>query len=315
MIVDLPQAELLAAVRDPQASIWIDMISPTPMEVDLVFKEAFDLHPLSIEDTISDLHTPKLDDYRSYLFMVFHVIGLGDERMDLHTRELDVYLGRNFLITIHDEKMPTIGSMWNEAYHSEHGLKTGPVLLLYELLDKQIDGYIPLIDRFESRLEDLGDVIFLQNNSLTDDEILNDILTAKSSALRMRRILRPQRDIIYRLSRESFGVIPAESRIYFQDVHDHLARLTDVADSMRDLASSTIETHLALVNNRMNEVMKVLTIISTIFIPLGFLAGVYGMNFAAMPELRAPMGYPILWFVFILIATSMLWFFRRRGWL
>ncbi|MEM7127094.1 MAG: magnesium/cobalt transporter CorA [Chloroflexota bacterium] len=315
VIVDLPAEELLVAAQDRQGALWIDMISPTPDEVELVFRQAYNLHPLSIEDTINDVHTPKLDDYRSYLYMVYHVIGLGDERMDIHTRELDVFLGANFLITSHVEKMPVIGSLWNEEYHTDQGLSNGPVLLLYHLLDGQIDGFIPIIDRLEERLEDLGDLIFLQTNKISDDELLNDILTAKSSALRVRRVLRPQRDMVKRLATESFAVIPPEARIYFQDIHDHLSRLTDVAESVRDLASTTMETHLALVNNRMNEVMKVLTIISTIFIPLGFLAGVYGMNFSFMPELQSPMGYPLLWVFFLLIASTMIWFFRRRRWI
>lgn len=315
VVVDLPEDEILSASKDRQARLWIDMISPSAEEVALVFEQAYDLHPLSIEDTITDIHTPKLDNYNNYLFMVFHAVGMGDERMDLHTRELDVFLGQNFLITIHTEKMPAIGSLWNEEHHAENGLGDGPVYLLYELLDRQIDTYIPLIDRFEQRLEDLGDVIFRQQNTQSDDEILNDILTAKSSALRLRRILRPQRDIMRRLAWENFRVVPAEARIYYQDVYDHLERLSDVAESMRDLASSTIETHLALVNNRMNEIMKVLTIISTIFIPLGFVSGVYGMNFDYMPELGSRIAYPLVWIAFFSIAGGMLFFFRQRRWI
>ncbi len=314
-MVDLPADEILSASKDRQARLWIDIISPTPEEVTLVFEQAYDLHPLSIEDTINDIHTPKLDNYGSYLFMVFHAVGLGDERMDLHTRELDVFLGQNFLITIHTEQMPEIGAMWNGAHHVEHGLADGTVYLLYELLDRQIDNYIPMIDRFEERLEALGDIIFRQQTKHSDDQILNDILTSKSSALRLRRILVPQRDIMRRLAWEDFAVVPAEARIYYRDVYDHLERLSDLVESMRDLASSTIETHLALVNNRMNEVMKVLTIISTIFIPLGFVSGVYGMNFDYMPELSARIAYPLVWIAFLSIAGGMLFFFRRRRWI
>lgn len=316
VVVDLPRDEILPASQDEQVYIWIDMISPTEDEWELVFQQAFQFHPLSIEDTISDIHSPKLDDYGDYLYLVFHAVGLGDERMDIQTRELDVFLGHKFLITIHTANMPVIGSLWNQGHHEIHGLSNGPVRLLYEILDRQVDAYIPLIDRFEVRLEELGDTIFEPDKAMhSDSQILNDILTAKSSALRLRRILRPQRDLIAQLAWQEFAVIPEESRRYFQDIQDHMVRLSDLAESMRDLASSTIETHLALVNNRMNEVMKVLTIISTIFIPLGFFTGVYGMNFANMPELQARWGYPLLWGLFITIALGMLWFFRRRRWL
>lgn len=313
---DLPQAEILPATQDDDAYLWIDMISPTEDEWALVFQQAYHFHPLSIEDTISDIHSPKLDDYGDYLYLVFHAVGLGDERMDIQTRELDVFLGHTFLITIHTANMPVIGSLWNQGHNQTEGLSNGPVRLLYEILDRQVDAYIPLIDRFEERLEELGDAIFEPEKTMRgDSQILNDILTAKSSALRLRRILRPQRDLIAQLAWQEFAVIPEESRIYFQDIQDHMVRLSDLAESMRDLASSTIETHLALVNNRMNEVMKVLTIISTIFIPLGFFTGVYGMNFAHMPELQTRWGYPLLWGVFIVIVSGMLWFFRRRRWL
>ncbi|NJN81002.1 MAG: magnesium/cobalt transporter CorA [Caldilineaceae bacterium] len=309
----MPSDQLLAAVKDRQCSLWIDMLDPTEAEYDLVLKQAFGFHPLAIEDATQDLHSPKLDDYGAYLFIVSHTFGIGDERMDIHTSELDVFLGANFLITLHAQPRPTIEKMWDESCHRQHGLARGPAYLLYELLDRQIDGYIPLLDRFEARLEELGDVIFRRPND--KDVVLNDLLTAKSSALRLRRILIPQRDLLGRLSANDYTAIPAEVRIYYRDVYDHLLRLSDLAESMRDLASSTIETHLAIINNRMNEIMKVLTIISTTFIPLSFLASVYGMNFEFMPELHQPWAYPLVWALFLAIVAGMLWMFRRRHWI
>ncbi|MEZ4659388.1 MAG: magnesium/cobalt transporter CorA [Caldilineaceae bacterium] len=313
-LMDLPGDQLLAAVQDKQARLWIDMQKPTEAEAKLVLEEAFHFHPLSIEDTLNDVHTPKMDDYGRYRYLVLHAIGMGDERMDIHTKELDVFVGANFLITVHEQPMSVIDAFWNEEHHQSKGLARGPVYLLYELMDRQIDAYIPLIDRFEERLEELGDLIFL-NGQTNDKTLLNDILTAKSSALRMRRILRPQSAIMEKLAWNEFSVIPHEARIYFQDVYDHLFRLSELADSMRDLAGSTIETHLTLVNNRMNEIMKVLTMISTIFIPLGFIASVYGMNFHYMPELERVWTYPLVWILFLLIAGGMIWMFRRRGWI
>lgn len=314
IVLGLPDEQLLAAANDNQARLWIDMIAPSPEEAQIVFEQAFNFHPLAIEDTLNDVHVPKLDNYDRYLFLVFHALSMGDERMDIHTTELDVFLGHNFLITTHTQQMEVIDEFWQEEYHQEQGLAASPVILLYELLDRQIEQYIPIIDRFELRLEDLGDVIF-QRKHPKDDKILNDILTAKSSALRMRRILRPQREIVRQLGWEEFAVIPPEVHIYFRDVYDHLARLTDLAESMRDLASSTIETHLALVNHRMNDVMKVLIVLSTIFIPLGVITGVYGMNFTFMPKLNLAWTYPLLWFFFLTIAGGMLYFFRRLNWL
>jgi magnesium transporter len=198
--------------------------------------------------------------------------------------------------------------------HEKHGLARGPSYLLYQLIDLQLDASVELFSQFEERLDVLGDQIF-ENAGADSSRILNDLLTAKSSALRLRRVLVPQREVLDRLVRQDYAVFPAEHRIYYRDVYDHLVRLADLADSMRDLATSTIETHLALVNNRMNEVMKVLTVFAAIFIPLTFLAGVYGMNFDFMPELHSVWGYPMIWGIFIIIAGGMLWFFRRRQWL
>ncbi|GIV80009.1 MAG: magnesium transport protein CorA [Litorilinea sp.] len=314
IVTELPTEQLQSAVRDPQARLWIDMQAPSAEEYALVLEQLYRFHPLAIEDVVSDVHVPKVDDYGSYLYLVVHTLGLGQERMAIETHEVDIFLGNSYLITIHDEPMPVIDKLWRTDYHQERGLARGPAILLYDLLDRQVDSYVPLLEEFEIQVEALGDAIFRQERD-QDEVLLNDILTAKTSALRLRRILIPQRELMQRLARSDYEVIPADARIYFRDVYDHMVRLADLTDSMRDLVSSTIETHLALANNRMSEVMKVLTIISTIFIPLSFLAGVYGMNFEHMPELHWRWAYPAIWLVFLSVGAGMLLFFRRRQWL
>lgn len=316
IVTDLSQDQLAQAIRDSQARIWIDLMAPTEEESQMVLKQIYHFHPLAIDDAINDLHVPKVDDYGTYLYLVFHTVNLGEERMDVHTDEVDVFLGANYLITIHDLPRSSIDKLWEESNHQRNGLARGPAYLLYELIDRQIDTYTPLIDRFEEQLELVGDQIFHSKQKRNEEEqLLNDALTAKSSALRLSRILTPQRELLYKLSHNDYSVIPAEMRIYFQDAYDHLARLSELALSMRDLSGSTIETHLALVNNRINETMKVLTMISTIFIPLSFIAGIYGMNFTFMPEIDEPWAYPLVWLSFLLVGGGMVYFFRRRGWL
>jgi len=316
IVTDFPLEQLNDAMRDNQARLWIDLAAPTMEESQRILKDLYKFHPLAIEDAVKESHIPKVDDYGNYLYLVFHTVGLGDERMDIHTYEIDVFLGSNYLITMHETPRESIEKLWNEHSHQKGGLSHGPAYLLYELIDRQIDNYTPLLDRFEAQLESLGDAIFLKNvASKIEESRLNDILTAKSSALRLGRILIPQRELLYRLSHNNYNSVPSDIRIYFQDAYDHLARFSDLANSMRDLASSTLDTHLALVNHRINETMKVLTMIATIFIPLSFLAGVYGMNFRFMPELQSPWSYPLLWLLFIVIALSMVQYFRRKGWL
>lgn len=314
VVENCPLDQLPAVLKDPQSSVWVDLSEPTQSEYMQVLDEVFHFHPLAVEDAIRDVHVPKVDDYGSYLYLVFYTFSLGDEYMDIEPREIDIFLGANYLITGHYHPSRTIDEMWNATYHRDRGLSRGAALLLYELLDRQLDNYGPLLDQFEDRVEELGDIIF--TSSVRDDNrILNDILTAKTSALRLHRIMAPQRELLNRLGRGDSSVVPHEARIYFRDVYDHLLRLSDLVDSMRDLINSTTTTYLSITNNRLNEIMKVLTVISTIFIPLSFIAAVYGMNFNFMPELGMRWSYPLVWILFLVIAGGMLFYFRRRRWL
>lgn len=314
LVDDLPITQVPSALKDSQARIWIDLEGATEEDQKMVLNDLFHFHPLAVEDVINEIHVPKLDDYGGYLYLVIHSLTVGEEAMDIHTKEIDIFVGQNYLVTIHELPSNTINKMSHKEYHQERGLARGISLLLYELLDRQIDGYMTLLDHFESRIEELGDLVF-QTKPSTENALLNEILTAKSSALRVRRILVPQREVIEHLAHDELSAIPHESRIYFQDLYDHITRFADLAESMRDLVQSTMTTHLTISSNRLNEIMKVLTIISTIFMPLSFVAGIYGMNFTYMPELDWRWGYPLVWLVFILIAGAMILFFRRRHWL
>jgi magnesium transporter len=310
---DVPVDKVLELLQSEGSTVWIDMQMPSPDEYQLVLEHTFHFHPLAIEDAMNDIHLPKIDDYGTYLYLVFHTVGVGKEPMAIETEEVDVFLNLNYLVTIHDQPRRSIDRSWDVDHHATAGLARGPAMLLYELLDSQIDSYIPVIDAFEDQLERLGDDIFKSNEN--ERVLLNRLLTAKSSSLRLQRILTPQRELLGRLATNEYRAIPPPVRIYYRDVYDHLARLTNLAESTRDLAGSTIETHLALVNNRLNEVMKILTIMSSIFIPLSFIAGIYGMNFEFMPELSWRWGYPLVWLVFLTVGFGMLSFFRRRKWI
>jgi len=315
LIDDLPLQQMPAALKDAQARVWIDLQGATPDEYQLVLEQTFRFHPLAVEDAINEVHVPKVDDYGSYLYVVVHTFRLGDERMDIDTREIDIFLGANYLVTSHEQPSEAIDRLWEKEYHQERGLARGAAMLLYELLDRQLDRYIPLLDQFEARVEELGDVIFTGDKRIDERAALNDILTAKSSALRLRRILLPQREVFARLARDHYEAIPGDARRYFQDLYDHITRLADLAESMRDLVNGTMTTLLTLSSNRLNEVMKVLTIISTIFMPLSFIAGVYGMNFRFMPELGWAWAYPVVWLIFITLVALMLRAFRQRRWI
>jgi len=322
LVHNLPVEQLASASRDTNAVVWVDMQDPTPEEQAQILENIFNFHPLAVEDAMNSVLLPKINDYRRYLYIVIHSIYHGVELVDLISRELDIFLGPNFLITIHEREMGAInGLLADKEHHIQEGISQGPALLLYEILEFQVDRITRLLDNFEAELERLGDIIF-QKGDISRESLLDDLLTAQSSALRLNRVLQPQRDLMHRLAQTDYGVIPASARPYFADIHDHLNRMVGLVESMRELSRSTIEIYMALsnhlmneANRRMNEIMKVLTVISTIFLPLSFLAGVFGMNFRYMPELGWPWAYPLVWILFVSVAGLMLRFYRKRGWL
>jgi len=194
------------------------------------------------------------------------------------------------------------------------GCQRGPAFLLHQILDRVVDYYSPVLDDFDDRIDRLESGIFASNQP--NNEILSQIMDLKRSVLRLRRISVKQMDVLLRMSRGEFSdLIPEEMRPFYRDVYDHLVRVVDLAENYRDLISGSLEAYLSVVSNRLNEIMKVLTIFSAIMLPLTFIAGVYGMNFENMPELHSRYGYYAVWALMIVVAIGMLLFFRRRGWI
>lgn len=314
IITDLSTDQLAKAVKDRHGRVWIDLQAPTEDEYRLVLEDLLHCHPLAIKSAMGRGHDPKLDNYDNYLFLVFHTLDLGDERMDIHTHEFDVYLDYTCLVTMHNEQRGVIDQLWSSDYHQARGLALGPAYLLYDILDRQVDGHLPLLVNLEERVDALGDIIF--HPDLEDEsDILNELLTAKGSALRLHRVLVRQSELLHRLGSSEYAVVPHDAQRYFTDIYEYSVHLTALADSVRDLAGTTIDTHLALVSNRTNDVMKMLTVVGSIFLPLSFLVGIYGMNFTNMPELNWPWAYGAIWIFFIAIIGGMLWWFRRQRWL
>ncbi len=314
IITDLSTDQLAKAVKDRHGRVWIDLQAPTEDEYRLVLEDLLHCHPLAIKSAMGYDHDPKLDDYGNYLFLVFHTLNLGDELMDIHTHEFDVYLDYTCLVTMHNEPLGVIDQLWSSDYHRERGLALGPAYLLYDILDRQVAGHFPLLNQLEERVDVLGDAIF-RPDSGDEPGILNELLTAKGSALRLHRVLTRQSELLYRLGASEHSVVPSDAQRYFNDLYTHSIHLAGLANSVRDLAGTTIATHLALISNRTNDVMKMLTVIGSIFLPLSFLVGVYGMNFTNMPELNWRWAYGAIWVFFIAVIGGMLWWFRRQRWL
>ncbi|MHC1784929.1 MAG: magnesium/cobalt transporter CorA [Anaerolineaceae bacterium] len=304
--------EIKKAAADSSQLIWISLENAKPEEIQEILRDIYHLHPLVVEDCLSvGYQPPKVDEFSDYLLILVHAV-LPDGNFNiLETMELDLILGQNYLITIFKEKEnPPIHEIMNSLQHDERLYKNGADFLCHAVLDRLVDDYMPVLDHMDEEIEWLEDQVLSKPTPNTLERILN----LKHSTMALRRIIGPQREVMNRLSRDEFVLIDEQSRIYFRDIYDHLVRIQDLTESIRDLESGAMDIYLSSTSLRLNEVMKALTIVSTIFLPLTFVAGVYGMNFLYMPELKWHLGYPFVWLIFLLIVIGMMIFFKIRKW-
>jgi magnesium transporter len=308
----VPVEQLPELLQDQSAVIWVDMESPTEAD-EQVLLDVFNFHPLTVEDCRENRHYPKVEEFPGYIYFIVHGVTSDTSPDRFNTIELDGFLGSNYVITYHHESFRSINNVKQLLRTSPIACQRGPAFLLHQILDHVVDYYSPVLDDFDDRIDRLEHEIFTLHRP--NNAILAQIMDLKRSVLRLRRISTKQMDILLRMSRGEFELIPEEMRPFYRDVFDHLVRVVDLAESYRDLISGSLEAYLSVVSNRMNEIMKVLTIFSAIMLPLTFIAGVYGMNFDNMPELHSRYGYLGTLAVMGVVAVGMLIFFWRRGWL
>jgi magnesium transporter len=299
-------------LKDQAAVIWVDMESPTEAD-ERVLLDVFHFHPLTVEDCRENRHYPKVEEFQGYIYFIVHGVTADTSPERFNTIELDGFLGPNYVITYHHEMFRSINNVKQLLRTTPVACQRGPAFLLHQILDQVVDFYSPVLDDFDERIDQLEDDIFTLNRP--NNQILSEVMDLKRSVLRLRRISGKQMDILHRMSRGEFSLITEEMRPFYRDVYDHLVRVVDLAESYRDLISGSLEAYLSVVSNRLNEIMKVLTIFSAIMLPLTFIAGIYGMNFDNMPELHSRYGYYAVWGFMIAVAIAMLLFFRRRGWI
>ncbi len=313
------------------AMIWVNLASPTPQEELEVLTTWFPVHELvlsdarralgSHEDDDDQLHHPKVDDYGTYLFVIMHALvqqpsdstssESTDALRDLRESQLNIILGDRVLITHHANDIPAVTALVKACDRNPLLFSHGPDYVLHLLLDDLVDAYIPIVERFEDRVDELEHAIFRRPSNIT----LVRILELKRLLQRIRKDVVYQREIVNRLARGEFALISQHESMYYRNVYDHLVRIADQIESSRELTIAIMEAYFSVSSARLNEVMKVLTVISTIFLPITFLTSLYGMNFHHMPELAWSWSYPTLLVVIVVVATSMYIMFRRRGWL
>lgn len=309
--LDLPFSALRSALADQEGLVWVDLVEADNEEITKVLVNQFHFHPLAVEDCQSDgYQTPKLDDYGEYLFLIVQSLTKNGVFEDEPTRELNVFLGKNFVVTSSLKKITSVENFRKRLEKDERLYQFGSDFLFHALLDQIVDDFIPHLDQLEEEIDFLEEAVL----SNPDPKTLERILRLKRYTMTLRRVIAPQREVVNRLCRDDFPMIDLHSRMYFRDIYDHLVRIYDLLDGIRDMTTSALEVYLNATSLRLNEVMKALTIVSTIFLPLSFVAGVYGMNFQYMPELGWRWGYPMVWVVFIMIVVGMLSFFKKRRW-
>ncbi len=283
---DLRPEQFSAALQDTGGLLWVDISAPeTSIEpantCEPILCETFGFHPLAVDDALRETHVPKVDDWGHYLYLVLHAIIVDqhdDNRLDtleLDTSELDVFLGKNYLVTYQARPIAAVDRVWSACQRDLRYLGRGASHLLYRLVDELVADCMPAIEHLDEAIDWIEDQVFDNPTQALPERLF----VLKRALLRLRRVIAPQREVLNKLARGDYDVVDADHRVFFRDVYDHLVRLHDINESLRDLVGSVLDTYLSVVNNRMNDVMKTLTIVTTLFMPLSFISGFFGMNF------------------------------------
>ena len=308
---EVTSVEKCCAFRDTSTATWINVDGVHDVDLVREIGEAFKLHPLLLEDIVSTNQRPKAEDYGEYLFTVIKMLYTGDEG-GVEAEQVSLVIGPHFLISFQEHEGDVFERIRDRIRRAKGRVRTMRAdYLAYALIDAVVDNYFAILEGVGDRIENLEEEL----TSAPGPKIQDGIRQLKQEAFTLRRSAWPLREVISTLSRGESPLISSETQLYLRDVYDHTIQVADTVETFRDLIGGIRDTYMTVLSNKMNEVMKVLTIIATIFIPLTFIAGVYGMNFDKMPELRWRYGYLVALVVMAVVAILMLLFFRRKGWI
>lgn len=274
--------------------------------------EIFNLHPLLLEDVVNVPQRPKLEDYNNQLLVISQMVRLKEDESGFDTEQVSFVLGKRYLLSFQEEELQDCFEIVRDRIRTSQGRvrKSGADYLTYLLLDTIIDGYFPVVEHYEDRIEALEDAII----SNPDRDTMQEIYDVRRELLALRRLIWPMRNVLHLLMRDHHGIVSDEVQIYFRDSYDHVIQILEIIEAYRELAASLMDVYMSTMGNKLNEIMKFLTVISTIFIPLTFIAGVYGMNFDNMPELKGEWSYFLVWLVMLAVAGGLIFYFWRKGW-
>jgi len=309
---EIRKVEECLTFKDKPTVTWVNVDGVNDAQILEKMGEYFALHPLVLEDIMNTDQRPKIEDFGNYMYVVLKMLHYDDEKSEVVTEQVSIILGSGFVITFQERE----GDVFNpirDRIRTARGLirKMGPDYLTYALIDAIVDNYFVILEKLGEKIEYIEDELVTRPTL----ETLREIHELKRDMIFLRKSVWPLREVVSKLEREGSTLIKETTGIYLRDVYDHTIQVIDAVETFRDMLSGMLDIYLSSISNRMNEVMKVLTIIATIFIPLTLISGVYGMNFAYMPELGSPWGYPLVLLSMAIIVSVMLVYFRRRRWL
>jgi magnesium transporter len=309
---DMDEGQIEAALATKDGLLWVDIPSLNG-DGDRLLRETFHFHPLAIEDCANGrIDTPKIDDYGDYLFIIAQSVGYAARTERLELAEVDLFLGPNYVVSLRTGNVATVDELFQNAVANNHLLHRGADFLAHTILDGLVDLILPAVEAMDEDLDRLETQILEK----PDKALLGEVLLLKRNTLRLRRSILPQRDMINRLSRGEFGLISGDALIFFRDIYDHIVRVEEMLDGLRDLADSALNSYLSSINNRMNEIMKTLSVVTVVFLPLTLIASIYGtnLNYSAVFGWRLEWGFYLMLGAMLLLAGGLALVFHKRGW-
>ncbi|MCB0307776.1 MAG: magnesium/cobalt transporter CorA [Bdellovibrionales bacterium] len=295
----------------PEEVLWSNLIGLSNTTAIHRIGETFKLNNLVLEDILHTSQRPKIEDFKDYTYLVLKMVSI-DSESQIQVEQVSFILGQHYVLSFQEWANDVFGPV-RERLRTDRGLirELGPDYLFYALIDAIVDHYFVVLESLDDQLETLEQRV-LSGNS---DNLIEDLYRTRRNIVLLRKSVWPLRELLSALIRDKHSLIQNETLVYFRDVYDHTIQVIDTIDALRDISASIREMHTTEISLRMNNIMKVLTMIATVFIPITFVAGIYGMNFEFMPELKWTHGYQMVWFLFVSISTAMLIFFRKNRWI
>ncbi len=310
---DLDLDSLRLVLFDKGLHVWVDLEKSSDEEAKMVLEGVFGFHPLAIEDCLTFSERPKVDEYDTYLFMVIHAVDYTRGTEEFRTTELNIFMGKDFLVTFHRDTLRSVAATVDRVMKNAPAVARAPDRLTHTLLDFLFENYGPVLDELSAEITELEEKVLIAPST----DILSGVLKVKTEVQRLRQIVGPQREVVARFARGEFKFVRAHLVPYYRDLHDQLARINDLAEGYRDSLTNTLQVHLNLQQTQVNKIIKVLTVLATLALPMFVITSFYGMNFPHYPSSGSDLVTAYAWVfgVTAVCTASLYWWLKHKGWL